>query len=144
MKLVCAQETLSSKLALLSRIVPNNPSHPVLANVLMHTSNGRLGLTVFDLSVGMQVWMSADVEEEGSLRLFSLFRFSCSSVVCEDCTYPSMTPEFLADQVSGSGEQLSRSTTWKDEGLRQNATKELSISSTTRIEGLGRVFGWTT
>ncbi|NJN24052.1 MAG: DNA polymerase III subunit beta [Acaryochloridaceae cyanobacterium RL_2_7] len=69
MKLVCAQETLSAKLALLSRIVPNNPSHPVLANVLFHAADGRLGLTVFDLSVGMQVWMTADVQEEGSLTL---------------------------------------------------------------------------
>jgi DNA polymerase III subunit beta len=69
MKLVCPQETLSAKLALLSRIVPNNPSHPVLANVLLSAAPGRLGLTVFDLSVGMQVWMAADVEEEGILTL---------------------------------------------------------------------------
>lgn len=73
MKLVCAQETLSAKLALLSRIVPNNPSHPVLANVLLNASSGRLGLTVFDLSVGMQVWMAADVEAEGSLTIPARF-----------------------------------------------------------------------
>ncbi len=73
MKLVCAQETLSAKLALLSRIVPNNPSHPVLANVLLNAANGKLGLTVFDLSVGMQVWMAADVEEEGSLTIPARF-----------------------------------------------------------------------
>lgn len=73
MKLVCAQETLSAKLALISRIVPNNPSHPVLANVLLTASGGRLGLTVFDLSVGMQVWMPAGIEEEGALTIPARF-----------------------------------------------------------------------
>ncbi|MCM1984785.1 DNA polymerase III subunit beta [Lyngbya confervoides] len=73
MKLVCAQDALSAKLALLSRIVPSNPSHPVLANVLLQAMEGRLGLTVFDLSVGMQVWMSAQVEGEGSLTVPARF-----------------------------------------------------------------------
>jgi DNA polymerase III subunit beta len=75
MKLVCAQSDLSSKLSLLSRIVPNNPTHPVLANVLLTAEESRLGLSVFDLSIGMQVWIPAMVEETGTLtlpaRLFS-------------------------------------------------------------------------
>ncbi|MCG9893250.1 MAG: DNA polymerase III subunit beta [Thermosynechococcaceae cyanobacterium MS004] len=75
MKLVCAQSDLSSKLSLLSRIVPNNPTHPVLANVLLTAEESRLGLSVFDLSIGMQVWIPALVEETGTLtlpaRLFS-------------------------------------------------------------------------
>lgn len=73
MKLVCAQDTLSAKLALLCRIVPNNPSHPVLANVLLNAVSGRLGLTVFDLSVGIQVWMPADVQQEGALTIPARF-----------------------------------------------------------------------
>jgi DNA polymerase III subunit beta len=75
MKLVCSQSDLSSKLSLLSRIVPTNPTHPVLANVLLIAEPDRLGLSVFDLSVGMQVWIPATVETTGSLtlpaRLFS-------------------------------------------------------------------------
>ncbi|MGB8703063.1 MAG: DNA polymerase III subunit beta [Thermosynechococcaceae cyanobacterium] len=75
MKLVCAQSDLSSKLSLLSRVVPSNPTHPVLANVLLTAEADRLGLSVFDLSLGMQVWIPATVEETGLLtlpaRLFS-------------------------------------------------------------------------
>jgi DNA polymerase III subunit beta len=75
MKFVCSQSDLSTKLSLLSRIVPSNPTHPVLANVLLTAEPDRLGLSVFDLSLGMQVWIPAAVEITGSLtlpaRLFS-------------------------------------------------------------------------
>jgi DNA polymerase-3 subunit beta len=69
MKLVCAQGDLSSKLSLLSRVVPSNPTHPVLANVLLTAEKDRLGLSVFDLSLGMQVWIPATVESPGILTL---------------------------------------------------------------------------
>ncbi|HEY9826424.1 MAG TPA: DNA polymerase III subunit beta [Stenomitos sp.] len=75
MQLVCSQSDLSAKLSLLSRVVPSNPTHPVLANVLLTAEADRLGLSVFDLSLGMQVWIPATVEETGVLtlpaRLFS-------------------------------------------------------------------------
>jgi DNA polymerase-3 subunit beta len=69
MKLQCSQANLNAKLSLLSRIIPSNPSHPILANVLLTAVEGRLGLSVFDLSVGMQVWIPANVEKEGVLTL---------------------------------------------------------------------------
>jgi len=53
--------------------VPSNPTHPVLANVLLTAQAERLGLTVFDLSLGIQVWIAADVEEKGSLTLPARF-----------------------------------------------------------------------
>lgn len=73
MKLVCQQSDLNSKLSLLSRVVPSNPTHPVLANVLLTAQTERLGLTVFDLSLGIQVWIAAEVEEIGSLTLPARF-----------------------------------------------------------------------
>lgn len=73
MKLVCAQTELSAKLSLLSRVVPSNPTHPVLANVLLTAEPERLGLTVFDLSLGMQVWIPAQAEIVGSLTLPARF-----------------------------------------------------------------------
>ncbi len=81
MKLVCAQSDLSAKLSLLSRIVPSNPAHPVLANVLLTAIRGneaesladRLGLTVFDLSLGMQVWIPAQVAMDGAITLPARF-----------------------------------------------------------------------
>ncbi len=73
MKLICSQGDLSSKLSLLSRVVPTNPTHPVLANVLVTAEAQRLGLAVFDLSLGMQVWLPADVEKTGSITLPARF-----------------------------------------------------------------------
>lgn len=73
MKLICAQSDLSAKLSLLSRIVPANPAHPVLANVLLTTDSNRLGLTVFDLSLGMQVWIPAQVVTDGAITLPARF-----------------------------------------------------------------------
>ena len=73
MKLACNQGDLSSKLSLLSRVVPNNPTHPVLANVLLTAEPERLGLSVFDLSLGMQVWLAAEVSVPGSLTLPARF-----------------------------------------------------------------------
>lgn len=73
MKLVCAQNDLSARLSLLSRVVPSNPNHPVLANVLLIAEPDRLGLAVFDLSLGMQVWIPAKTEEPGSITLPARF-----------------------------------------------------------------------
>ena len=73
MKLACNQGDLSSKLSLLSRVVPTNPTHPVLANVLLTAEPERLGLSVFDLSLGMQVWLAANVDVPGSLTVPARF-----------------------------------------------------------------------
>jgi DNA polymerase III subunit beta len=73
MKLVCAQSDLSTRLSLLSRVVPSNPSNPVLANVLLIAETDRLGLAVFDLSLGMQVWIPAQTTETGSITLPARF-----------------------------------------------------------------------
>ncbi|XFA73830.1 DNA polymerase III subunit beta [Thermosynechococcaceae cyanobacterium Okahandja] len=75
MKVVCSQTALSSKLAPLSRVAPSNPSHPILANILLQAEENRLGLSVFDLSLGMQIWLDADVKVSGAItvsaKLFS-------------------------------------------------------------------------
>ncbi|WNC59950.1 DNA polymerase III subunit beta [Thermosynechococcus sp. QS41] len=75
MKVVCSQSVLSSKLAPLSRVAPSNPSHPILANILLQAEGGRLGLSVFDLSLGMQIWLDAEVKVPGAItvsaKLFS-------------------------------------------------------------------------
>lgn len=73
MKVICAQADLAAKLSLLSRAVPSNPTHPVLANVLLVAEPDRLGLAVFDLSLGMQIWIAAQVEETGTITLPARF-----------------------------------------------------------------------
>lgn len=71
MKLVCSQAELSASLQLVSRAVNARPTHPVLANVLLtaDAATGRLSLTGFDLSLGIQTSLQAAVEESGAITL---------------------------------------------------------------------------
>jgi DNA polymerase-3 subunit beta len=71
MKLVCSQSELSASLQLVSRAVAGRPTHPVLANVLLtaDAGTGRLSLTGFDLSLGIQTSLSASVETSGAITL---------------------------------------------------------------------------
>jgi DNA polymerase-3 subunit beta len=71
MKLVCSQAELSSSLQLVSRAVASRPTHPVLANVLLtaDAATGRLSLTGYDLSLGIQTSLPAAVESSGAITL---------------------------------------------------------------------------
>jgi DNA polymerase-3 subunit beta len=71
MKLTCTQSDLNTHLSLVSRVVPSRPSHPVLANVLLHANSDtqQVSLTGFDLSLGVQTSFSAQVQDAGSLTL---------------------------------------------------------------------------
>ncbi len=71
MKLVCAQNTFSTNLALVSRAVSSRPTHPVLANVLLvaDAETQQVKLSAFDLSLGIQTSFEADVETSGKLTL---------------------------------------------------------------------------
>jgi len=93
MKLVCSQAELNASLQLVSRAVAGRPTHPVLANVLLtaDAGTGRLSLTGFDLSLGIQTNLPAAVERSGAItlpaRLFSdiVSRLSSDSPVTLDC-----------------------------------------------------------
>ena len=71
MKLVCSQSELSASLQLVSRAVAGRPTHPVLANVLLQADavTGRLSLTGFALSLGIQTSLTAQVETSGAITL---------------------------------------------------------------------------
>ncbi|MEA5472698.1 DNA polymerase III subunit beta [Synechococcus sp. CCY9201] len=97
MKLVCSQAELSASLQLVSRAVSARPTHPVLANVLLtaDAGTGRLSLTGFDLSLGIQTSLPASVEASGAItlpaRLFGeiVSRLSSDSPItlhCDDGT----------------------------------------------------------
>ncbi|MBM5803988.1 MAG: DNA polymerase III subunit beta [Cyanobacteria bacterium K_DeepCast_35m_m2_155] len=93
MKLVCSQSELSSGLQLVSRAVAARPTHPVLANVLLtaDAGTGRLSLTGFDLSLGIQTSIAATVEVSGAItlpaRLFGeiVSRLSSDSPITLSC-----------------------------------------------------------
>ncbi|XTZ20710.1 MAG: DNA polymerase III subunit beta, partial [cyanobacterium endosymbiont of Rhopalodia fuxianensis] len=65
MEFVCSQGELNSNLSLVSRAVPSRPTHPVLGNVLVvvDADKGRVSLTAFDLSLGIETSFSADVKQ---------------------------------------------------------------------------------
>ncbi len=71
MKLSCSQFELNTALQLVSRAVSNRPTHPVLANVLLAADEvtGKLRLTGFDLSLGIQTSIPASIESSGAITL---------------------------------------------------------------------------
>ncbi len=93
MKLVCSQSELSASLQLVSRAVATRPTHPVLANVLItaDAGTGRLSLTGFDLNLGIQTSLPAEVEASGAItlpaRLFGeiVARLPADSPIGLDC-----------------------------------------------------------
>jgi AbrB family looped-hinge helix DNA binding protein len=76
MKLVCSQAELNASLQLVSRAVASRPTHPVLANVLLtaDAGTGRLSLTGFDLSLGIQTSLAASVQTSGAITLPAALR----------------------------------------------------------------------
>lgn len=71
MKLTTSQADLTAALQLVSRAVSSRPTHPVLANVLLtaDAATGRLSLTGFDLSLGIQTSILAAVTTSGAVTL---------------------------------------------------------------------------
>ena len=69
MKLSCTQENLSRGLNLCSRIVSSPKTLPILSNVLISTEKGRLKLSVTNLEVGINLWLRAKIDQEGSITI---------------------------------------------------------------------------
>jgi len=71
MKLTCSQAALNSNLQFVGRAVAARPTHPVLANVLLtaDVGTGKVSLTGFDLSLGIQSSFAATVEQSGAITL---------------------------------------------------------------------------
>lgn len=77
MKFTVSDSILSDNLSLAIRAVPDRPTHPVLANVLVIADKQQqtVQITGFDLALGIVVRFAADVEEKGEItvpaKLFS-------------------------------------------------------------------------
>lgn len=69
MKLSCLQETMSHGLGIVGRAVNSRSSLPILANILLSASNGRLKLAATNLDLGITTWIGADVEQEGTITI---------------------------------------------------------------------------
>ncbi len=69
MKVSCLQENLAKGLGIVGRAVASRSTLPVLSNVLLATDNGQLKLSATNLEIGINCWVGAKVEEEGSVTI---------------------------------------------------------------------------
>jgi len=69
MKASVSQQELAHGLSTVSRAVSPRSTLPVLANVLIATDEGRIRLSATNLELGISCWITATVEEEGSITI---------------------------------------------------------------------------
>jgi DNA polymerase-3 subunit beta len=69
MKISCLQENLAKGLSIVGRAVATRSTLPVLANILLESDEGRLRLAATNLEVGVNCWIGARVEVEGSMTV---------------------------------------------------------------------------
>ena len=69
MHITCTQDHLSRGLSIVTRAVGSRPTMPVLANVLLATDGERLKLSATNLDLGITTWVTANVEEKGTVTV---------------------------------------------------------------------------
>jgi DNA polymerase III subunit beta len=141
MKFVCTQHDLNINLALVSRAVSTRPTHPVLANIKLEaTSNPDLiRLTGFDLSLGIQTSLMAQVDEEGVLTLpAKLLSDIVAKLPTGDITFDDEAGENLVTITSASGRYQVRGLSAEEfpelPSIEEGETNQLS--ATAFIDGL--------
>ncbi len=69
MKLSLLQENINLALSSVSRFVSVKAQLPILSNILLSTDNGRLKLSATNLEMGINYWIGAKIDHEGSLTI---------------------------------------------------------------------------
>jgi DNA polymerase-3 subunit beta len=69
MKISCLQENMARGLATVSRAVAARSTLPILSNILLQTDEGQLRLAATNFELGINCWVGAMVEEEGSITI---------------------------------------------------------------------------
>lgn len=69
MKLQVTQENLNRALSSVARVANSRGTLPILANVLVKTSNNRLSLSATNLDIAITHYIGAKVSEEGSITV---------------------------------------------------------------------------
>lgn len=69
MKLSLLQENFNLALNHVSRFVSIKAQLPILNNILLSTDSGRLKLSATNLELGINYWIGAKIEEEGSVTV---------------------------------------------------------------------------
>src|SRR5215813_5592980 len=65
-RITCKQQDLSRGLSIAGHAVSNRSTLPILANILLATDHGRLKLSATNLEIGINCWIDAEVQEEGT------------------------------------------------------------------------------
>ena len=124
MKLSCSQAELNTALQLVSRAVSSRPTHPVLANVLLAADEvtGKLRLTGFDLSLGIQTSIPASIEISGAITLPAKLFGEIISKLSND------SPLVLtSDEASQQVELTSKSGTYQVRGMLSDDFPDLPL-----------------
>lgn len=69
MNLTCLQEDLAHGLAVVNRAVPGRSTLPILSNILIEATEGRVQLAATNLEIGIRAWFEADVEQPGAITV---------------------------------------------------------------------------
>ncbi len=69
MKLQVTQENLSKALSTVARVANTRGTLPILANVLLKTTNNRLSIAATNLDIAITEYCGAKVSEEGSITI---------------------------------------------------------------------------
>ena len=69
MKIQCEVEAFKRALSFVKPAVASRPRVPILANVLVTAEGDRVRLSATDLALGITVWLSAGVEQEGAVAV---------------------------------------------------------------------------
>ena len=85
------------------RMVPSRAIHPALLNVKIQAMAEGLRLTAFDLSVGIELAIAAEVEEPGEILLPSKLLADLVGKLSGDTLYIEVGGEFLTKIRCGSG-----------------------------------------
>tara|TARA_B100000700_G_scaffold141270_1_gene157227 strand:- start:2211 stop:3368 length:1158 start_codon:yes stop_codon:yes gene_type:complete len=127
MKLSCSQSDLNNALQLVSRAVSNRPTHPVLGNVLLAADEGtgKLRLTGFDLSLGIQTSLSASVQDSGAITLPAKLFGEIVSKLSSD------SPLLLVSNDNNQQvELISKSATYQVKGMTADDFPDLPLVET--------------
>jgi len=68
-RITCLQENLAKGLSIVGRAVSSRSTLPVLSNILLATDQGQLKLAATNLEIGINCWIGAKVEDEGSITV---------------------------------------------------------------------------
>ncbi len=104
MKIKVERDPLQQELQLLQGIVEKRNTMPILANILMNASPGKVEMTGTDLEVGLKTHVEAEVEEAGAVTVNGKKIFEIVKSLAEGQTVALRKKDETLEVVSGESE----------------------------------------